>query len=347
MGNLEGVNSHAYVNMRPGQDTNGGRTKPDSNAGPKTPLSSLADELDLLEQSAALTIELTDAARNALGYAQTAAQMAKRFTMDNLFNHLTRTFEHKLKATFGPMAGQASDIDQNAMRIANQLGEATALKASNGAKELSVDSLTVSVAIEKIDLSIRQEDQVTHINLQRVEINIEYYAMDITGKIRPETIMQDPLVFDMDGNGIDTLPLEDGVLFDLNADGSKEKSAWISANDAFLAYDRNGNGRIDHGGELFGDQHGARDGLAELARFDDNQDGVIDSQDAIFDKLKLSFGDGRVDNLSDSGIVRITLNEAVYNDRPLAGGREIARFNFDYDDGRQGRGAEILLRTIA
>ena len=59
----------------------------------------------------------------------------------------------------------------------------------------------------------------------------------------------------------------------------------MTGGDAFLAIDRNGNGSIDDGTELFGDQNGAAHGFAELAKFDSNHDGVINAQDDDFDKL--------------------------------------------------------------
>ena len=349
MGNLASVNSHAYVNLRsagasgtPTADMrqNGSGSNPGSNAL----TSSLQAELDLLDQSLEVNIKLTEGARNALDQAEKAARMAKRFSMDNMFSHLHRRFVRDLKAAFGPMAQEADDFDRNAVRIANQLSEATALRAAEGASRLSVESLSVSVSVERMDIAISQGNRTTTVSLQRVEIRIDYFAAEIT---QDEPVMQDPLVFDMDGDGIETVPLEQGVLFDLDADGRAENTAWIGADDAFLAYDRNGNGRIDHGGELFGDQNGARDGIAELAKFDDDKNGIIDSRDAIFNSLQLAFGNGRVEALADWGIVRINLSQADYHDREITGGREVARFGFDYADGRRGTGADILLETTA
>ena len=105
----------------------------------------------------------------------------------------------------------------------------------------------------------------------------------------------DPLALDLDGDGIETVAQGgwDGVLFDQNNDGVKTGTGWLSGDDGFLTLDRNGNGRIDNGTELFGDNtqlsngETAADGFAALADLDTNQDGTIDANDAEFNDLRV------------------------------------------------------------
>lgn len=157
----------------------------------------------------------------------------------------------------------------------------------------------------------------------------------------------DPLVLDLAGNGFSTSGLSRPVRFDLDADGQMDSISAPTGDDALLALDRNGNGRIDNGRELFGDQHGAANGFAELARFDDNGDGRIDAADAVFDKLRLlrfdELGRQQLQTLNEAGVSAIELRA---RDVSIALGAydQIAQLGrFEFADGRSGQAADLLL----
>ena len=109
-----------------------------------------------------------------------------------------------------------------------------------------------------------------------------------------------PILIDVLGDGFKLTPGKKGVMFDMGGDGRKEPIAWTQQNsdDAWLALDRDGNGTIDSGKELFGnftDQPHAvnrRNGFIALAELDrpengGNGDGMIRNDDAIFSSLLL------------------------------------------------------------
>ena len=112
---------------------------------------------------------------------------------------------------------------------------------------------------------------------------------------------QTPLLLDLNGDGVRSVGVDHGVLFDVNNQGQVALTGWASASDGMLVRDINRDGLINNGAELFGNgtllangSHAAN-GFDALAQFDANHDGKIDSQDVIFKELNVwrdANGDG-------------------------------------------------------
>ena len=149
-----------------------------------------------------------------------------------------------------------------------------------------------------------------------------------------------PIIIDMDGRGFRLTGLDDPVVFDLTADGRPDRVSWTArgGDEAFLVLDRNRNGRIDHGGEMFGsrtplvDGTLADDGFLALTEYDlrtmgGNENGDIDAGDVIWGRLMLWTDRDRdgvstrreLASLDQAGVVSLSLQYKVSNRRDRHG----------------------------
>jgi Ca2+-binding RTX toxin-like protein len=172
---------------------------------------------------------------------------------------------------------------------------------------------------------------------------------------------RDPLTLDLNADGIigTTNNQTNGQHFDHDANGFAESTGWIAPQDGLLAWDRNANGLIDNGTELFGDQtllrSGAKaaSGLQALAEWDSNRDGRIDANDARFADLRVwqdlnQDGVSQIDELKsllDAGIAAISLASTATTGTPDANGNTLIRNgSFVRADGSTGLAGEIVFR---
>lgn len=121
----------------------------------------------------------------------------------------------------------------------------------------------------------------------------------------------DPLVINLDSN-IASMS-DQKFLFDLDADGKEEMISMLGAGSGYLALDKNGDGTINDGNELFGPQSG--NGFADLAKYDSDKNGWIDENDDIWSKLliwtKDQNGEDRCFSLSQKNVGAICLSNAA------------------------------------
>ena len=122
-----------------------------------------------------------------------------------------------------------------------------------------------------------------------------------------QVFFRDPLALDLDGDGLETtgFSLQNPIWFDHDLNGSAEGTGWLKGDDGFLVLDRNGNGTIDDGSELFGDHPPltgggyAANGFAALVQEDTNGDGIVNASYANWANLRV-WRDINQDGISQS-----------------------------------------------
>jgi hypothetical protein len=168
-----------------------------------------------------------------------------------------------------------------------------------------------------------------------------------------------PIVLDLDGDGIETSALTGGAYFDHDGNGFAEQTGWVGFDDGILVMDRNGNGIIDSGKELFGDQtilsngSKAANGFQALAEFDDNKDGKIDANDTVFNQLRVwqdfngdgySSADVELYTLGELGIQSISTGYANTNITDANGNVIKQASTFTRTDGSTGSSADVYFQ---
>lgn len=126
-----------------------------------------------------------------------------------------------------------------------------------------------------------------------------------------DAVKKDPLVVNLDGGPVRLT--QEKTAFDIDADGNKDEVSFVAPGSAFLALDRNGNGRIDDGSELFGAKSG--DGFAELAAHDGDGNRWIDENDAVYSQLRLwsrdAEGKDKLATLAQAGVGALYLERVA------------------------------------
>lgn len=147
-----------------------------------------------------------------------------------------------------------------------------------------------------------------------VDLNINYareLEINQNFSLRAGQALKDPLVLNFSGNSLQLA--SDTFEFDLDVDGAVDQIPLFQSDTAFLALDKNNDGKINDGSELFGAISG--DGFNELSQYDSDGNQWIDEADPIFSQLRLfrigSDGQQQLISLSDKGVGAIYLNKVA------------------------------------
>ncbi|MBP9995830.1 MAG: hypothetical protein KBT19_00975 [Lachnospiraceae bacterium] len=173
---------------------------------------------------------------------------------------------------------------------------------------------TTTTMWEKEDTVFASVGKAVTADGREIDFNVEvamsrsfagiFKNVDITQEKR---VCTDPLTINV---GADVASISDKKYrFDLNCDGVEEEISFAVGGSGFVTLDKNGDGKVNDGSELFGAKTG--DGFAELAEYDADGNGWIDEADDVFARLKIwqkdEEGNDRIISLKDAGVGAIFL----------------------------------------
>ena len=238
-----------------------------------------------------------DMVNNASEKIEDAADFAQK--MSQKLQDAAKSLEQDLKDAGEAASNVAKDLAKRVQQAAEDLAKAAkeayervksaAEQAAEAARDFFDNLPDINDLFDKFkDLLPNQEDWID---------NLPKWAKEWLGldaKRSGKAHGYDPLILDLGGNGIETISVAgfSGSLFDHNNDGIRTATGWISADDGLLVRDLNGNGLIDNGSELFGNNtrlangQNAAHGYAALAELDSNNDGKVNALDKAFNELR-------------------------------------------------------------
>src|SRR5690554_4435048 len=241
------------------------------NAGlPQQGLQAGATELSLFRQAAYRYSSQEQLAFSSASQVNGGNRTAS-FTSAELIEKSADLFllgQQALTVSRAALGGEAVGESQGSLSVT--AGRYMFYSESENRSFASTGSITLQNG-ETIDftLSLRQSQSRTYEYSELIQIQ--------------ERPLTDPLVINF---GASTARLTDTLFeFDMNGDGQTSQFASLGAGSGYLVFDRNGNGKVDDGSELFGPQSGS--GFGELAKYDDDGNRWIDANDEVFKSLSV------------------------------------------------------------
>ena len=271
---------------------------------------SMAEQLRKLQKSGSLNMEMSDEYRMKL-------ELLKR-----LFQMLTRGRALDDNGNLTQDSPEILDLRSPSYKIGTESSSTSASVKSFGSISIGTGSsgttwqrvtATSGFVNESESVAFASSGMVKTQDGRSIDFNIEVsMSRAFTSQINTLTtqnyIKTDPLVINLDTD-IGSVT-DQKFLFDLDSDGDEEEISFAGKGSGFLALDKNGDGRIGDGSELFGTKSG--DGFKDLAAFDEDGNGWIDENDSIYSKLKVwtkdEDGNDYLINLKDADVGAIYLD---------------------------------------
>jgi len=256
-------------------------------------------------QTANLTVDQISALTTAQVQALTIAQIP-HLTTDQvraLSNSQISKLETADIAALTTTQFSALSYDQIQSLTTAQIAAITGPQAAHlTAEQISAFTTVQIKAFEITDLAMFGSNQYLALSSEQLD------AMSVAQINTLMTISGNsvtPLVLDLNGDGVRTVSIDAGVRFDISATGNSVAVGWASTHDGFLTFDRNQDGTINDGSELFGsatllaDGSRAADGFAALKALDSDLNGVINAMDEHYQDLTV-WTDSNQDGISQA-----------------------------------------------
>ena len=273
---------------------------------------SMAEQLRKLQKSGSLNMEMSDEYRMKLELLKRLFQMLTRGRALDDSGNLTQDSPEILDLR-SPSYRIGTESSSTSVSV-KSLGSISIGTGSSGTTWQRVTATSGFVS-ESESTTFASSGMVKTQDGRSIDFNIEVsMSRAFTSQINTLTtqnyIKTDPLVINLDTD-IGSVT-DQKFLFDLDSDGDEEEISFAGKGSGFLALDRNGDGRIGDGSELFGTKSG--DGFKDLAAFDEDGNGWIDENDSIYSKLKVwtkdEAGNYYLINLKDADVGAIYLDNA-------------------------------------
>lgn len=229
---------------------------------------------------------------------------------------LEKIFGVKLTSEDGSQESNSRYVSSNSQGSNEQAQQAQQVQqAQQGQQGWGIRYSYHEVNYEKESVQFKASGEVTTEDGRKI-------TFETTMNLSKETLKQidiqfragdaliDPLVLNFDGKGVQLS--DNKIQFDLDRDGEKESISFVSQGSGFLVLDKNGNGIVDDGSELFGPE--TNNGFEELRSYDSDENNWIDENDGIFSQLSVWTKDGEgndvLSSLKESNVGAIYLNNA-------------------------------------
>ena len=152
-------------------------------------------------------------------------------------------------------------LEIDVSEFAEQLKSGKGIGGKDGALKGMYNALTEKLTHPVVEQQIQQIEGMAGMCFAG-DPGMTTSLKDLVNKYFQTARFGDPLVMDLDGDGIETISADGSVLFDHDGDGTKHGTGWAGADDGLLVHDLDGDGDIESGRELFGDATVKSDGTS-------------------------------------------------------------------------------------